>query len=87
MEYSDISVPGTELTLSKPVATLMAFTKDGVTGAFDIVDGKFDYTGELPITEAAKCLFETLAAIAGPMWIERAMTPEQRAAMKAALEG
>lgn len=59
-----------------PETTLMLFTKtDGsreMTGKFDIIDGKFDYQGELPVTEAAKMLVEVIADNCGEWWIERA---------------
>jgi len=56
--------------------TLMEFakTENGVTqeGHFDIVDGKFDYQGELPVTEAAKLLFLSLSREIDAWWLERA---------------
>jgi hypothetical protein len=51
---------------------LIVLKKDGHTGTFDIVDGKFDYTGDLPISEAARLLFDELASKCGAWWIERA---------------
>lgn len=59
-------------------STLMTFCKDGVEGRFDIIDGKFDYQGDLPISDAAKMLFETLAVNCGEWWIERASVKETR---------
>ena len=53
-------------------AKLMSFEKDGHQGSFDIVDGKFDYTGDLPVSDAARLLFETLAQLISESWFERA---------------
>jgi hypothetical protein len=52
--------------------TLLHFHKDGVTGNFDVVDGKFDYVGDIPISDAARMLFEILAEKCGEWWMERA---------------
>lgn len=51
---------------------LMTFSKDGHFGYFDIVDGKFDYQGDIPCSDAARLLFETLAAQVGEWWMRRA---------------
>lgn len=60
-------------TRAEPVtATLMEFYKDGACGKFDIIDGKFDYQGDLPITDAARLLFDHLATVCNEKWLERA---------------
>lgn len=51
---------------------LMSFCKDGKTGHFDIVDGRFDYRGDLPASDAARLLFETLVKEIDESWLERA---------------
>lgn len=58
-------------SLHHPHHSLMSFYKDGRGGEFDIVDGIFDYQGDLPVTEAAKSLFEGLISIMGDYWVER----------------
>ena len=61
--------------IAKPsihLAKLMSFEKDGHQGIFDIIDGKFDYTGDLPVSDAARLLFETLAQLMSEWWFERA---------------
>jgi hypothetical protein len=63
--------------IAKPsihLAKLMSFEKDGHQGIFDIIDGKFDYTGDLPVSDAARLLFETLADYMSEWWFERAAT-------------
>jgi hypothetical protein len=64
-----------------PKAPLLEFRKeiDGkwVTGTFDVIDGKFDYRGDLPIADAARLLFEQLAVIITtsvrtPWWLDLA---------------
>jgi hypothetical protein len=61
-----------EFNVPSERAILMEFTKDGQRGEFDIVDGEFIYTGDLPVSDAARMLFETLADNLGDWWIERA---------------
>ena len=52
-------------------SVLLVFEKDGVKGNFDIINGKFDYTGDLPVTDAARMLFEVIANNCDEWWIER----------------
>ena len=56
-------------------APFMSFAKDGVSGHFDIIDGKFDYKGDLPVGDAAKLLFEQVAKLVG---YSGTKTPETR---------
>jgi hypothetical protein len=51
---------------------LMSFCKNGKTGHFDIFDGRFDYRGDLPASDAAKLLFEKLVKEIDESWLERA---------------
>jgi hypothetical protein len=66
----------TSLNVPSERCTLMEFvkTENGVTqeGRFDIIDGKFDYRGDLPITDAAQMLFDYLARNIDAWWLERA---------------
>lgn len=50
---------------------LIAFRKDGKFADLDIVDGKLHYEGDLPISDAARCLFEWLADNIPDYMIER----------------
>lgn len=69
----DITAVGTrEVRLHVPHHSLMNFTRDGKVGNFDIVDGKFDYRGELPVTDAARSLFDHLLALMGDELLSRA---------------
>lgn len=60
--------------IGKAKSSLMSFSKDGNHGSFDIVDGRFEYTGTLPVSEAAKLLFENLVPLLDEYWIERSVT-------------
>ena len=51
---------------------IMVFSQNGKTAFIDIVDGKLDIRGDLPVSDAARLLFEYLAAHAGDWWLERA---------------
>lgn len=42
---------------------LLVLQKNGQTARLDVVDGKLDVTGDLPLTEAAALLFEHTAGI------------------------
>jgi hypothetical protein len=75
--------------IAKPsihLAKLMSFEKDGHQGIFDIIDGKFDYTGDLPVSDAARLLFETLADYMSEWWFERAATKTALAEKDARIE-
>lgn len=60
------------VTLTGAIPVLMEFRKNGEIGQFDVVDGRFDYTGSLPVSDAARELFEYFASHCGQWWIERA---------------
>ena len=53
---------------------LISFSKDGKNGYFDIIDGRFDYHGDIPVTDAAKLLFDSLVSHIDQCWLERART-------------
>ena len=44
-----------------PNTKLLMFQKDGKTACLDVVDGKMEYTGDLPVAESAQLLFDWLA--------------------------
>ena len=45
---------------SDPESVMLAFERDGKHAYFDIRDGKWDFWGDLEVTEAAQALFESL---------------------------
>lgn len=72
-------------------APLISFEKDGKSGKFDILDGKFDYRGDLPVTVAAELLWQQITILANAWICERvsealSVSSSKREALEAQVE-
>ncbi|QRG06152.1 hypothetical protein EZH22_24715 [Xanthobacter dioxanivorans] len=67
-----------------PAAPFITFCRDGLLAKIDFKDGKLDYSGDLPISDAARMLFEQLGRTLPADWMDPATARTE--ARNAALE-